>query len=122
MAAKCGAHVTLSDHEGNPHVHDNLRYSCQLNGVAGVEVRGVTWGTFSPAVLQLKPVDVILASDCFYDSNGNGSSFPLSLLSPPIYPPPPPLYSTVQHKWLCDVSCISLSCATQTMHVIRPAV
>lgn len=70
MAAKCGAHVVLSDHEGKPRLHDNLRHSCQINGVGGVEVRGVTWGVFSPAVLELEPPDVILASDCFYRSSG----------------------------------------------------
>lgn len=75
--------MIVSDHEGKPHLLDNLRLSCQLNGVDGVGVRGVTWGVFSPAVLELEPPDVILASDCFYCSSGeraNLSPSPTHLL------------------------------------------
>lgn len=32
-----------------------------------VKVIGLTWGTFEPQLLSLEPVDLIVASDCFYD-------------------------------------------------------
>ena len=72
VAAKCGAHVTLSDREENPHLLDNLKKSCDLNNITKEEVKivPISWGIFSPAVMQLKPQDIILASDCFYDSKG----------------------------------------------------
>ncbi len=68
----CGAQVTLSDHEGegSSQLLENLRRTCAINGVSGVEVVAVSWGVFSPGVLQLEAPDVILASDCFYDSKG----------------------------------------------------
>ena len=72
VAARGGAHVTLSDHEGNPQLLENLRHTCTINGVSGVEVMAISWGVFSPTLLQLEPQDVILASDCFYDSKGKG--------------------------------------------------
>lgn len=86
VAAICGANVILSDREGNPRLQDNLRKTCEINNIAvgpsgsppgGVGARGVvsrimplTWGVFSPELLQLCPQDIILASDCFYDSKG----------------------------------------------------
>ena len=71
VAAKCGAHVTLSDREGNPQLLKNLRHTCAINGLEDqVEVIPISWGVFSPAVLQMEAPDVILASDCFYDSKG----------------------------------------------------
>lgn len=72
VAAKCGAHVTLTDREDNPILLEYLRQTCGLNGVEGnVSIVGLTWGVFSPVLLNLGPQDIILASDCFYDSKGN---------------------------------------------------
>ena len=80
--------MTLSDREGNPRLQGNLRKTCEINNVPftggsigkGVGwVKGVvsnivplSWGVFSPVLLQLPPQDVVLASDCFYDSKGIG--------------------------------------------------
>jgi predicted nicotinamide N-methyase len=92
VAAICGANVILSDREGNPRLQDNLRKTCEINnipvvgraqssgslpGVGGVRgvvssIMALSWGVFSPEVLQLAPQDIILASDCFYDSKGTG--------------------------------------------------
>lgn len=34
---------------------------------------GITWGRFNEALLDLPSVDIILGSDCFYDSKGLNS-------------------------------------------------
>lgn len=89
VAAICGAKVVLSDRDGNPRLQGNLRKTCEINsvpvmggtarccegGVAGVKgvvssIIPLSWGVFSPELLQLAPQDVVLASDCFYDSKG----------------------------------------------------
>nr|XP_022318895.1 methyltransferase-like protein 23 [Crassostrea virginica] len=68
LAAKCGGDITLSDSEDFPHCLENCRKSCQANGLPDIPVIGITWGRFNDALLNLSPVDVILGSDCFYDS------------------------------------------------------
>ncbi len=90
VAAKCGCNVTLSDREGSPRLQENMRQTCKVNGVqikrweaggpvstdddgrgGGVSsIMALSWGVFSPSVLELCPQDIILASDCFYDSKG----------------------------------------------------
>ena len=70
-AAKCGAHVTFSNREDSPHFHDNIQKSCELNGIDEMEAVEITWGVLPPKLLTLPPQDVIIASDCFYDSKGN---------------------------------------------------
>lgn len=70
VAAKVGATVTMSDACHLPDCQSNSLTSCQANGVDNVKVIGVTWGQFSSDVLQLPPQDIILASDCFYDTKG----------------------------------------------------
>ena len=69
-AAKCGAHVTLSDHHDNHHVLEALRKSCVQNGLDDVKVIPLSWGCFTPSLVDLPPQDIVLASDCFYDTNG----------------------------------------------------
>lgn len=68
LAAKCGGNVTLSDSEDLPYCLENCRKSCQANGLLDIPVIGITWGRFNEALLDLPPVDIILGSDCFYDS------------------------------------------------------
>ena len=70
VAAKCGAKVTLTDTSVSPVLLENLRKTCELNGVPDVTVMGLQWGVISPSLLALEPQDLILASDCFYDSQG----------------------------------------------------
>ncbi|ROT73538.1 histone-arginine methyltransferase METTL23 [Penaeus vannamei] len=68
VAAKCGANVILSDSGQLPKCLRNCQVSCQANGIVGsVAVVGITWGLFTPELLDLGPIDIILGSDCFYD-------------------------------------------------------
>ena len=93
VAALCGANVILSDREGSPRLQENLRETCRINNIPirapcsssssgssssssslprGVVTRimSLSWGVFSPEVLSLSQQDIVLASDCFYDSKG----------------------------------------------------
>ncbi|XP_069123402.1 histone-arginine methyltransferase METTL23-like [Argopecten irradians] len=68
LAAKCGAHVILSDSDDQPQCLDNCRASCKANGLSDIPVIGLTWGVFEQSLLDLPKVDFILGSDCFYDT------------------------------------------------------
>ena len=74
MAAKCGALVTLSEMAtDDSHLLDHLRESCMLNNLKpGIDITlmELTWGIFSTSVLELAPQDIVLGSDCFYDTKG----------------------------------------------------
>ena len=74
VAAKCGALVTLSDMvTDDSHLLGHLRESCVLNDLrpgVDITVMELTWGIFSTSLLELAPQDVILGSDCFYDTKG----------------------------------------------------
>lgn len=68
VAAKCGAHVTLTDSAKLPksiqHIHKCLR----LNNLShNIRVRGLTWGLFLHEIFEIGPLDLIIASDCFYE-------------------------------------------------------
>ncbi|XP_019358477.1 PREDICTED: methyltransferase-like protein 23 isoform X1 [Gavialis gangeticus] len=67
VAAKCGAEVILSDSEELPQCLENCWQSCRMNNLHGVRVLGLTWGQISPNLLFLPPVDIILASDVFFE-------------------------------------------------------
>ncbi|KAL5018664.1 hypothetical protein ScPMuIL_004386 [Solemya velum] len=68
VAAKCGADVVLSDSALLPKCLENTKQSCLANGLMDIPVLGITWGDFNPDLLELGPVDIILGSDCFYDT------------------------------------------------------
>jgi predicted nicotinamide N-methyase len=68
VAAKLGAKVTLSDSEEMPHCLERAKQSCAVNGMNKVAVIPLTWGVHSPCLINLAPIDIILGSDCFYDS------------------------------------------------------
>lgn len=70
VAAKCGAEIILSDKAEFPQCLDNCRQSCQLNNLSDVYVTGLTWGQMSPSLLALPPMDIILASDVFFEPQG----------------------------------------------------
>lgn len=70
VAAKCGAEVILSDTEELPQCLENCQRSCRLNNLLGVHIIGLTWGQISPNLLSLPPVDIILASDVFFEPEG----------------------------------------------------
>lgn len=70
VAAKCGAHVTLSDSCTLPKTLDNIRRCCALNQLEpdkDIRVLGLSWGLLPAAVRTIGPLDYIIASDCFYD-------------------------------------------------------
>uniref|UniRef100_A0A2M4BYK2 Putative n2n2-dimethylguanosine trna methyltransferase n=1 Tax=Anopheles marajoara TaxID=58244 RepID=A0A2M4BYK2_9DIPT len=72
LAAKCGAHVTLSDCSTLPKTLEHIRRCCRLNNLPpgpgkAIEVIGLTWGLFLDQALQLGPLDLIIGSDIFYD-------------------------------------------------------
>ena len=67
VAAKCGANVVLSDCGQLRKCLQNCQISCETNGVNSVPIIGLTWGLFTPELLNLDPVEIILGSDCFYD-------------------------------------------------------
>ncbi|XP_054834711.1 histone-arginine methyltransferase METTL23 [Eublepharis macularius] len=67
VAAKCGAEIILSDNAALPQCLDNCHRSSQMNNLSGVFVTGLTWGQISPALSALPPVDIILASDVFFE-------------------------------------------------------
>lgn len=71
VASLSGAHVTLTDKEEYPECLENCRQSCRANGQDLVKVVGITWGQFTPNLFKLVKPDIILGSDCFYDTKGN---------------------------------------------------
>ena len=80
VASLCGANVTLTDKEEYPQCLENCRQSCHANGQTAIQVVGITWGQFTPNLLKLPKADIILGSDCFYDTKGNLAP----LFSPPL--------------------------------------
>jgi hypothetical protein len=60
----------LTDKEDYPECLANCQKSCYANKLSSVDIVGITWGEFSPNLLNLPKADVILGSDCFYDPKG----------------------------------------------------
>ncbi|XP_065055145.1 histone-arginine methyltransferase METTL23-like isoform X1 [Rhopilema esculentum] len=70
VAAKCGANVILSDSSKFPKCQENALKSCISNNVESRIIQvPLTWGEFTPELLDLPKLDVILGSDCFYNPN-----------------------------------------------------
>ncbi|XP_058454118.1 histone-arginine methyltransferase METTL23 [Malaya genurostris] len=70
LAAKCGAHVTLSDCSTLPKTLQHIQRCCRLNNLVpekDIQVVGLTWGLFLDRIFQLGPIDLIIGSDVFYD-------------------------------------------------------
>lgn len=70
LAAKCGALVTLTDSVALPRSLRHLSACCEANGLVpnrDVHILGLAWGLFLSEVHSLRPVDLLLASDCFYE-------------------------------------------------------
>lgn len=67
--------MTLTD---RPCIVENLKATCRLNDLADVKVFSLTWGIFTPDMFGLTPPDIILASDCFYESQGGSVTFTTS--------------------------------------------
>lgn len=69
VAAKCGANVHLSDSATLSKCRENCQKSCYANGLHDVSVHGITWGRFDPGIFKLPNLDIVMASDCFYDAD-----------------------------------------------------
>ena len=69
LASKLGAYVTLTDASHLQDCLNNCVKSCKANGIENIKVCGLTWGEFTPDIITMIP-DIILASDCFYDTKG----------------------------------------------------
>ncbi|KAG6461616.1 hypothetical protein O3G_MSEX012745 [Manduca sexta] len=70
LAAKCGARVTLTDSVALPRSLRHLAACCEANGLVpnrDVKITGLAWGLLLADVHNLRPVDLLLASDCFYE-------------------------------------------------------
>ncbi|CAG2209587.1 METTL23 [Mytilus edulis] len=68
VAAKCEATVILSDSSEYPQCLADCAASCEANNLSNIPVVGIKWGQFTPELLNLQPVDIILGSDCFFDT------------------------------------------------------
>lgn len=68
VAAKCGANVVFSDDAHQPMCLENGRKSCEVNGIDNAKFIAITWGRFTKDLVSLQKLDIIMASDCFYDS------------------------------------------------------
>ncbi|XP_052070576.1 histone-arginine methyltransferase METTL23-like [Mytilus californianus] len=68
VAAKCGATVILSDSSDYPQCLENCAATCDSNNLSNITVIGIKWGQFTPELLNLQPVDIILGSDCFFET------------------------------------------------------
>lgn len=66
--------MTLSDAEIYTNCLENCRKSCKENEIKEIKIIPITWGLVSEELLGLSKVDIILGSDCFYDSKGNSVS------------------------------------------------
>lgn len=65
--------MTLSDKSDLPECLERSRHSCTVNGLETIAVKGITWGRFDHDLINLPPVDMVIAADCFYDSKGSRS-------------------------------------------------
>lgn len=62
--------MILSDSSEFPQCLENCIQSCDANNLPNITVMGLKWGQFTTNLLNLQPVDVILGSDCFFDTEG----------------------------------------------------
>ncbi|XP_065826201.1 histone-arginine methyltransferase METTL23-like [Oscarella lobularis] len=70
VASKCGAEVVLTDKSEPPDLLENCSRSCKMNHLGdNIKILDITWGRFNSNIMNLPPVDFILASDCFYNSD-----------------------------------------------------
>ena len=75
VADKLGASVILSDGDGLKDCINNCKRSCEMNNCHNIKVIGITWGEVGPDLLNLPKIDIILGSDCFYDTKGNNKKY-----------------------------------------------
>lgn len=70
LAAKCGAQVILTDSVALPRSLRHISACCEANNLVpgqDIQLLGLGWGLFLSEVHSLRPIDLLLASDCFYE-------------------------------------------------------
>lgn len=72
VAARCGAQVTITDSEKYKYVLKLGEYNMLSNNVNGdmFKISELTWGKFTPFVINAEQFDLILGSDVFYNPSG----------------------------------------------------
>ncbi|ESN97417.1 hypothetical protein HELRODRAFT_85562, partial [Helobdella robusta] len=68
LAAKLGAKVILSDSKKSPYIFENILRNIKENHLTNVDILQLDWGLFNSAILNCQPIDVVLGSDCLYNS------------------------------------------------------
>ncbi|XP_054717034.1 histone-arginine methyltransferase METTL23-like [Uloborus diversus] len=70
VAAKCGSDVVVTDSMKYSSTLQLARENMLLNKIpdASFKIMPLTWGDFTPYLIQLKNIDFILGSDVFYDA------------------------------------------------------
>ncbi|XP_059078164.1 uncharacterized protein LOC131035688 [Cryptomeria japonica] len=66
VAAKLGANVTLTDDSNRPQVLENIKRTCDLNGVE-CKIMGLTWGEWDLTYFDLCP-QIVLGADVLYEN------------------------------------------------------
>lgn len=66
VAAKIGAHVTLTDLDNKPKVFQNMERNCEQNAV-DCNIQAMTWGDLETSALVLSP-DIVLGADVLYSA------------------------------------------------------
>ncbi len=67
-AAKSGAsHVIFTDQSDREDALELCRQNCLANQIEEPDVRGLDWGQVDEKLTNLPRIDIILASDCFFD-------------------------------------------------------
>lgn len=70
LAAKLGCSVILTDCATQPKTLSHIKRCCTLNNLtvgADIQVLGLTWGQLTETIFNIGALDLIIASDCFYD-------------------------------------------------------
>ena len=71
VASKLGGRVTISDGHKSLESLKNAQKNLFENELENVKQIILDWGILDSNVLNLGLIDIILASDCFYDSKGD---------------------------------------------------
>lgn len=71
VASKLGGKVIISDGHESLESLNNAQKNLWENKLENVKLTILDWGILDSNVLKLGPIDIILASDCFYDPKGD---------------------------------------------------
>ncbi|UYV65918.1 METTL23 [Cordylochernes scorpioides] len=84
VAARCGAKMIFSDLPSClPHIQDNMAANWLSD--TSHKTMALLWGTFTPDLFSLPPLDILIASDCFYEPAGTIWIILLRVRPPNVY-------------------------------------